>query len=279
MSWIKFEVTTPDKPEVFAIADTLGIDPDAVVGKLLRFWCWADAQTTNGNANTNGPSVSKSLVDRLASHPGFADAMIGVGWLVVTDTSLTIPSFDTHNGQTAKTRALTAKRVAKHAHVTNGPSVSQALPREEKEKNNTNTPVVDEKRKSKARSKHSYSEPFERFWSIFPPQRKDDKLAASKAFDRAVDGIGTPNAAEFLIRQATVYAQSPKGLGKYCKSPESWLSKGSYDASPEAWEVATSTHESSPPTSAATSNREPAHVKAKRELEARRAAEAAGATS
>jgi len=34
--WIKLEHTTPDKPEVFAMADTLGIDPDAVTGKLCR---------------------------------------------------------------------------------------------------------------------------------------------------------------------------------------------------------------------------------------------------
>ena len=34
--WIKFELTTMDKPEVCQIADVAGIDPDAVVGKLMR---------------------------------------------------------------------------------------------------------------------------------------------------------------------------------------------------------------------------------------------------
>ena len=29
--WIKFEIATPDKPEVWEIAESLDIDPDAVI--------------------------------------------------------------------------------------------------------------------------------------------------------------------------------------------------------------------------------------------------------
>ncbi len=36
--WIKVQHVTPDKPEVWQIADRLDIDPDAVVGKLIRVW-------------------------------------------------------------------------------------------------------------------------------------------------------------------------------------------------------------------------------------------------
>jgi hypothetical protein len=56
--WIKFDTSTSDKPEVWAIAGQLGIDPDAVVGKLLRVWAWFDDQTETGNA----PTVTKSLL-------------------------------------------------------------------------------------------------------------------------------------------------------------------------------------------------------------------------
>lgn len=66
--WIKFEICTPDKAEVWQIADTLSIDPDAVVGKLLRVWIWFDQQTENGNA----PSVTKKLLDRSVGVLGFA---------------------------------------------------------------------------------------------------------------------------------------------------------------------------------------------------------------
>ena len=134
--WLKVETATPDKPEIWAIAQQLNIDPDAVVGKLFRVWAWFDQQTEDGNA----PTVTKMLLDRKVGVTGFCDAVIESGWMV-EDDSLTLTNFDRHNGQTAKNRALTAKRVAKHKK-TNGtsvtPSVNDALPREEKRREENN---------------------------------------------------------------------------------------------------------------------------------------------
>ena len=107
MAWIKVENCTPDKPEIFRIADQLGIDPDAALGKLIRVWIWADSQTYDGNAS----SVTQSLLDRVAGVTGFASAMISAGWLSEIEDGFVFVNFDRHNGQTAKTRALTSKRV------------------------------------------------------------------------------------------------------------------------------------------------------------------------
>jgi hypothetical protein len=130
--WIKFELATPDKPEVWAIASSLSIDPDAVVGKLLRVWGWFDQQTENGNA----PSVSKMLLDRLVGVSGFCNAVIEADWMSDDGKVLSLPHFDRHNGKTAKNRALTAKRVAGHKAKTNAEGnekVTQTpLPKEEK---------------------------------------------------------------------------------------------------------------------------------------------------
>jgi hypothetical protein len=138
--WIKFETATSDKPEVWAMAQSLGIDADAVVGKLLRVWAWFDQQTQEGNAVGNGASVTssvtKALLDRRVGVSGFCDSMILSGWMADDGQSLTLPNFDRHNGKTAKTRAMTAKRVATHKAKSNATSVtssvSSALPREEK---------------------------------------------------------------------------------------------------------------------------------------------------
>ena len=118
--WVKFEHTTPDKPEVWQIAELLGIDGDAVVGKLLRIWVWADQQTTDGNAR----SVTFALLDRISGVTGFAEAMTAVGWLVKEGGEVRFINFDRHNGRTAKTRALSAKRV--EAHRASNDSVTQA---------------------------------------------------------------------------------------------------------------------------------------------------------
>lgn len=141
--WIKVEIHTPDKPEIYAIAELLGIAPDDVFGKCFRVWAWFDAHTTNGK--TNGASVSEMLINRIAGVNGFATAMVSVGWLVSDECGLTVAHFDRHNGETAKQRGLTAKRVAKHKDKTNdkgnAASVSDALPREEKSRvKNPHTP-------------------------------------------------------------------------------------------------------------------------------------------
>jgi hypothetical protein len=132
--WIKFELTTLDKPEVCQIADLADIDPDAVVGKLMRVWGWFDQQTENGNA----PSVSKKLLDRLVGVIGFCEHMKSVDWMIELDGVISLPHFDRHNGKTAKNRLLTAKRVANHKASNgkgNATNVSGALPKEDVEKN------------------------------------------------------------------------------------------------------------------------------------------------
>lgn len=170
MSWIKFETATSEKPEVWAMALSLGIDADAVVGKLLRVWSWFDTQTVEGNA----PSVTKALLDAKLGVSGFCDAMIAVDWMHEDAGQISLPNFDRHNGRTAKNRALTSKRVAEHkannAKVTqpltqnfddgNAPSVSSALPREEKIREDKNTNTIPPKSPKGERASFNASEAF-----------------------------------------------------------------------------------------------------------------------
>lgn len=111
-SWIKVEVITPDKPEVYQLAELLELDPDAVLGKLIRLWSWADQQTIDGNADCNAVSVTKSAIDRITFVRGFAEAMLKVGWLALDGEKLVFPNFERHNGNSTKKRALTNRRVA-----------------------------------------------------------------------------------------------------------------------------------------------------------------------
>lgn len=158
--WLKFEIATPNKEEVWSIAEALGLEPDSVVGKLLRVWIWFDQHTKQGNAR----SVSKKLLDREVGVNGFCDAMIYEGWMLEDDGQIELVNFDRHNGKTAKNRALTAKRVSnfkKSNDPSNADSTSEvtdtplpnALPREEKRILNKKTkqkkfvkPTVDEVR-------------------------------------------------------------------------------------------------------------------------------------
>lgn len=134
--WIKIEHATPDKPEVYQMATILGLDPDHVVGSLIRIWLWADQQLHDGNAR----GVTKMALDRKASVTGIADALIQVGWLEEDEHGLRFVNFERHNGKSGKKRALNNRRVTDHREKEkrtgnaecNAPSVTSACTREEK---------------------------------------------------------------------------------------------------------------------------------------------------
>ena len=119
--WIKVELELPDKPEVHYIANALNLDPDAVVGKLIRVWAWFDRNTEDGNAY----GVTYLLLDRITRVTGFGEVMALSGWIEQRDKVLFMPKFERHNAQSSK------KRVEKfrNAFVT-----QSSLLREEEEK-------------------------------------------------------------------------------------------------------------------------------------------------
>ena len=144
--WIKMRGGLESEPEVVAISSALDIDEDSVVGKLYRLWTWADQKTVNGNA----PGVTRKWLDRFLGVSGITEALISVGWISFEEPraeyplgALVIPGFDKHNSQSAKTRALTNDRVAKHREKTklsgNKETVTETVTRvrEEQEKSNT----------------------------------------------------------------------------------------------------------------------------------------------
>ena len=132
MAWMKIDLELPEKPEVHVIAGIISKDPEFVVGALIKVWGWFDKHTTDGNAF----GVTYSLVDRITNVTGFGEAMSFVGWLEQKDKYLIMPKFDRHTSESAKQRALTSKRVAenraKSTEKCNDDSVTSALPREDK---------------------------------------------------------------------------------------------------------------------------------------------------
>jgi len=136
--WLKVEASTWEKPEVWQMSQDLELDLDAVVGKLLRIWSWFDQQTITGNA----PSVTVSFLDSRVGVTGFCDAMKAVGWMREKGGQVILPNFDRHNGQTAKDRALTAKRQQSYrARKGNGRvTVGTSPEKRSKEKNTPHNP-------------------------------------------------------------------------------------------------------------------------------------------
>jgi hypothetical protein len=154
-NWIKIEHITPDKPEIVAMAQALGIDQDSVFGKCIRVWIWADQQTVAGD----DLPVTPSFIDRLTNCPGFSDCLIKIGWLKSRSGRFSIPHFDRHNGQTAKNRALITDRVKR---LRNGQSVTKPLPDKEGER----SPIVP----------LNAWEVFETFRKAYPGRKRGDHV-------------------------------------------------------------------------------------------------------
>jgi hypothetical protein len=148
--WIKMRTDLAEDPAVIAMAAALGdVDEDLIVGKLHRLWAWADSQSRDGHAT----GVTYVWIDRYLRCPGFAQALSSVGWLLLEDKAVTFPNFDRHNGETAKTRALGAKRKQKQrSNVTeNVPDTS----RNDRDK----TVTREEKRREEIRAEEPSSKP------------------------------------------------------------------------------------------------------------------------
>jgi hypothetical protein len=172
-NWIKIEHITPDKPEIVQMAESLHIDHDAVLGKCLRLWIWADQQTISGDDLI----VTPSFLDRLTNCAGFSQGLLLVGWLKSRNGRFSLPHFDRHNGQTAKNRALSADRMQRQRYAQN---VTETAPDLELEK---------EKKRRRARGVLANVDP-----GHLPPAPKDpDNLPATRA---AIRGFIPPSLEE-----------------------------------------------------------------------------------
>ena len=104
--WIKMRVDLPTHPKVVRISSALQADRLRVVGGLLCVWGLFDAHSTDGNLEGYTPQILNDTI----GFPGFAEAMIAVGWLSFDGEFLSVARFEEHNGQSAKKRAQDADR-------------------------------------------------------------------------------------------------------------------------------------------------------------------------
>lgn len=104
--WIKMRTDLHTHPKVVRMASALKADRLRIVGGLHSAWCLFDVHSVDGFLDGYSPDT----LDDLIGFPGFAQAMIAVGWLEYEGENLVMPRFDAHNGQSAKRRAQDADR-------------------------------------------------------------------------------------------------------------------------------------------------------------------------
>ncbi len=241
--WIPIRLDLPEDPAVLRMADKLETRPETVVGYCVKFWSWVSRQC---NAPTVTGVTLKRLGDSIAL-PGFPELLVDVGWLEYDDSGenpvITIPNYDRWLSESAKSRALTRKRVKKsrNASVTqvygkcNAPSVTKTLPQNRTEQNSSqNGQSSQEKNPKRVASRpFVYPDDFEKFWAAYPRRRRVKKRAALKAFQAATKDT-TPEA----IQEALVaYAASDDGRD-YPPEPARWLKEQRWEDDRDSWRPA-----------------------------------------
>jgi hypothetical protein len=103
--------------------------------------------------------------------------MLNAGWMDKDDKNLFLPNYDRHNSQTAKDRALTAKRVSKHrkSKISNDESNANS-------NGKCNAEPLHESLDREEKRREEYTEEFELFWKSYP--RHESKSSAMKAFKK-----------------------------------------------------------------------------------------------
>ena len=125
LPWIKIECGLINKPEVMRLAGLLDIDEHTVVGHLVAFWSWVDANMSRDCPDTTG---TKRGLDRVAGRDGFTEALVQVGWLEFDGNRVTVPHFEYHLSQSAKTRATDARKKARQRAVSRSKGDNVPLP-------------------------------------------------------------------------------------------------------------------------------------------------------
>jgi len=211
MDWIKMRCDLREDPAVIGIASELNIEEDLVVGKLHRVWSWANRQTTDGHA----ASVTATWLDHHVDVTGFAFAMEKVAWLQIKNHEIIFPKFDCHNSESAKKRAISAKRSAKYRHAT----VTQTSRSERDESVTRGEEIREEKKRKKEKNFENgkYTENFESFWKSYPP-RDGRKLGKAKAFTE-FEKVPEDRLSDLLraVRHLRESAQKPKDAERFLR--------------------------------------------------------------
>lgn len=143
--WIKWVKGLIRRPEIIQAAGILKRCRHDVASRWMDLMEWTDENVSESDRIPDSDdalvkNLTPEIIDDLVGLPEFARAMSCTGWLVLNPDDVTITNYFRHNDETAKDRALGAKRAAKkrdrdaERYESNAPSVTPSVTREEQQR-------------------------------------------------------------------------------------------------------------------------------------------------
>lgn len=134
--WIKMRLSLRTDPRVSVLAAKLGKTKAEIIGGLCLLWMIADE---HGDFLPGMDAVTLSFEIGVT---GLVEAL-PESWVKVTPEGVYFPNYSAHNGSTAKHRALSQTRMAKHRERKRyDASVTTAQPEKKREELTTTTKTV-----------------------------------------------------------------------------------------------------------------------------------------
>ena len=129
-----------------------------------------------------------------------------------------------------KEKKLRLSEVRSEAGKKGGQAIAKQLPKQTPSKGKKE--VGSRKKEGSSTRKKEYSTDFERFWSVFPAERKRSKADAYRAWKLHVTG----DIVEVVIAAAAEYSESDEGRCKYVAGPAPWLNQERWEDDRRAWD-------------------------------------------
>lgn len=214
--WIKVRKKLATDGRVRYVCEECHASRVTVLGALLLLWFLGDDE-----ADADGVlfGYTAKSINELVGVDGFCESLPS-DWIDLTGKWVKLPSYQQHNGKTAKVRAENTER---QRHAREGKNVTD-MSREVRDNLHTKSATREEKNKNKDKSKNPptpLTASFDDFWGAYP--RKVGKQDAAKAFAKL-----KPDA-ELLARMLTAItaqhqtADWQKDGGQYIPHPATWL--------------------------------------------------------
>lgn len=169
MSWIKIEHDLTTSPKFVTLALRSRYAPVTVLGACVTLWMLADRHAVDDRLK----GMTLEGVDALVNLPGFAQAMVDVGWLKVHEGCLEVVDYQRHNGSTAKARALTSKRMQalrlRDGPVTLDRHATVTKNKNKKENKNKEIPPLPPRGDAEPNSDETTSAPYDPKTAELPP--------------------------------------------------------------------------------------------------------------
>lgn len=230
--WLRLWHDMPNDPKWRTIARVAKQPLPSVLGVYIHVLVNASNASERGRTqNLNSEDMASALDIEVEAVEAILEAMQGrvLEGDLVSGWARRQPARE--DGSAERARAWRDSRRSQEQAGTDGERTRTQANAEKRPDKDKDTEKEDTPQPPKGAKAGKLPAGFEVFWAAYP--RKEGKLAAARAFEKALKVLGTPDAAERLQRAAEAFGKACAGKEpQYIPHASTWLNAGRWEDEP-----------------------------------------------